>query len=121
MNGEFYEPLANLSPGAIGRGSCESPLAHMTKKKAVAEEYAARRISGIQQSLESNELDNVYWPLGPDNPSDGFTRYKSGAGPLLRLLKSGPSCPVVLRPLRGVSSRKGGGASCVFFGSLPAF
>ena len=99
----------------IGFGDCESLFARLRNKKAIAEKYSARNFLGIQQSLGSNELDNVYWLPGTDSPADGLTEVESDMVPLLHVFKSGTFRPGILGPLRGISSREGGGARRFFF------
>ena len=91
----------------IGFGDCESLFARLRNKKAIAEKYSARNFLGIQQSLGSNELDNVYWLPGTDSPADGLTEVESDMVPLLHVFKSGTFRPGILGPLRGISSMEG--------------
>ena len=61
----------------------------------------------IQQSIELEELNNVYWLPGAENPADGLTKVKSDMVPLLRLMESGTYAPGVLSPLKGLPSYEG--------------
>ena len=50
----------------------------------------ARYLLGIQQFLESGDLDSVCWFSGLGSPAVGLTRVKSDAVALLRLVEWGP-------------------------------
>ena len=63
-----------------------------------------RHFLSIQQSLDNNELDNIYWLPGTENPADGVTKMKSEMSPMLNLLEFGEPHPGFLRPLLGVCS-----------------
>ena len=64
---EFYAPPAGLPPGMVGLEDCESLFNNLRTKKMITEKYLVRHCLSIQQSLEENELDNVYWLPGTDN------------------------------------------------------
>ena len=70
----------------------------------ITEKYLARHCLSIQQSLDNNELDNIYWLPGTENPADGMTKVKSEMSPMLHLLEFGEFYPGFLRPLKGVCS-----------------
>ena len=66
--------------------------------------YLVRHFLSIQQSLDNNELDNIYWLPGTEKPADGMTKVRSEMPPMLRLLEFGEFYPGLLRPLKGVCS-----------------
>ena len=101
---EFYTPFEGLSPGMVGLEDCESLFSHLRTKRMITEKYLVRHFLSIQQSLDNNELDNIYWLPGTENPADGMTKMKSDMSPMLDLLKFGEFFPGVLRPLKGVCS-----------------
>ena len=72
----------------------------------VTEKYLARHFLSTQQFLEDGELENVYWPPGTENPADGLTELRSEMGPVMALLETGSFRPGILRPLKGLASRK---------------
>ena len=107
---EFNKSSLDVSPGIIGFEDCESRFTHLKKKEDTdAEKYLVGHFFGIQQSSENEELDNADWLRGLDAPADGLTKVESDKVPLLRLMESGTSSPGILRPLRGMSSKEGGG------------
>ena len=73
---EFFTTFADLPSGTAGRGDCESLFARLRNKATIAQQHLAPRLLGIQQSLDTGRLDNVYWLPGPENPSDGPTKVK---------------------------------------------
>ena len=100
----FYEPFAKASPGMVGMVDCESLFTHLKNRKMITEKYLVRHFLSIQQCLEEeNNLDNVFWLPGTENPADGLTKIKSEMGPILSLMEHGSFYPGSLRPLRGVS------------------
>ena len=99
----FYAPFAKVSPGMVGMVDCESLSTHLKNRKMITEKYLVRRFLSIQQFLEEEELDNVFWLPGVGNPADSLTKIKSEMGPILTLLESGCFHPGALRPLRGVA------------------
>ena len=101
---EFYTPFVGLSPGMVGLEDCESLFSHLRTKRMITEKYLVRHFLSIQQSLDNNELDNIYWLPGTENPADGMTKVRSEMPPMLRLLEFGEFYPGLLRPLKGVCS-----------------
>ena len=55
----FYSPLANLPPGTLGMGDCESLFARLKNRKMIAEKYLVRRFLSIQQFIEKGSPDNA--------------------------------------------------------------
>ena len=102
LSREFYTPSVGLSPGMAGLEDCESLFNHLRTKKMITEKYLVRHFLGIQQSLGNNELGNIYWLPGAENPTDGMTKMKSEMPPMLNLLEFGEFYPGLLRPLMGV-------------------
>ena len=100
----FYETFAYFSPSAVDPGDCGSIVSRLNEKGAISEKYAARDFSGIRLLLGSDELDNVFWLLGSENPADG----RSDMVLPLRLLESGTCRPGVFGPLLGLPTREGG-------------
>ena len=100
---EFYGHFAGMSPGLVGLEDWGSLFTHLKNSKMIAEKLLARHFLSIQQALEEQELDNVYWIPGRENPADGLTKLHSEILPLLRLLESGSYNPGILRPLKGIT------------------
>ena len=73
----FHTPFIDMSPGMIGLADCDSPFPYLRDERGVAENYIARHFSGAQQALGTDELDNVYWPPGMENPAGGLAGAKS--------------------------------------------
>ena len=100
---EFYGHFAGMSLGLVGLEDCESLFTHLKNSKMITEKFSVRHFLSIQQALEEQELDNVYWIPGRENPADGLTKLHSEILPLLRLLESGSYNPGILRPLKGIT------------------
>ena len=79
----------------------ESLFTHLKKNKLITEKLPVRHFLAIQQAIELQELDNVYWNPGKKNPADGLTKLHSGILPLLRLMGAGTYNPGRVRPLEG--------------------
>ncbi len=60
----------------------------------------------IQQALEEEELNNVFWIPGTENPAAGLTELRSEILPLLRLSGLGTYNPGMLRPLKRISLKE---------------
>ena len=60
----------------------------------------------IQQALEEQELNNVFWIPGNENDADGLTTMHSEILSVLRLLESGTYNPGMLRPLKRISLKE---------------
>ena len=103
---EFYTPFAKVSPSMVGLVDCESLFTHLKNRKMFTEKYLVRHFLSIRQFLEDEELDNVFWLPGLENPADSLTKIKSEMGPISALLESGSFHPGLLRPLRGVASKE---------------
>ena len=58
---EFYLSFADASAGMVGLKGCGNLFFHLRDKKAVAEEHLARTFSGIQQALDTVQVDNAFW------------------------------------------------------------
>ena len=56
------------------------------------EKYLVRHFLSIQQFLEDEELDNVYWLPATENPADGCGEGKSEMLPTLALLNPKSEC-----------------------------
>ena len=93
----FYSPFADLSPGVIGFEGFESPLIYLKRMKTIAEQYLVHNFEGIQQPLETAELDMADWLPALEK------------GSLPRLLQPGSFNPKILRPPRGIASNEGVG------------
>ena len=91
----FYSPLANLPPGTLGMGDCESLFARLKTEKLV------RHLLISRQVIAHNELGYASWLSGLENPAHGTTKAKRDMIPLLRLLGSGAFHPGLSRPLQG--------------------
>ena len=109
---ELYLLLANLRPGMVDLEDCEGLSSSRGRQKTIAERNPANHFSGIQQSLGRNELGNAYWRLGAEDPDGGLAEVQSEEVPLPRSLFSGTFCLGVLRPLRRIPLREGGGREC---------
>ena len=90
---EFYGSFADWYPGMVGLEDCESLLTRLKKNILVrhlfTESFLVRHFLAIQQTIEIQELDNVYWIPGKGNPADGLTKLQSETLPLLRLMEAG--------------------------------
>ena len=106
---ESYGTSADLSPGVIGLEDYGGHPTRQENKRSAAKEYRVRHHLWIQRSLSATALGDVYWLPGLGNPAVGLAKVNSDMAPLLRLLESGTFCPGTLRPLRGISSKEGGG------------
>ena len=95
---EFCAHISDLSPCVAGLGDCESPFAHLKSEKTIAGKFLVRHFLAKRQALATQELGDVYWIPGLGNPPDGFTKTKSGAAPLLRLLELGAYFPRTICP-----------------------
>ena len=98
---EFFTLFVGVSPGMVGLEDCESLFSHLRTKKMITEKYLVRHFLSIQQSRDNNELDNIYWLPGTENPADGMTKVRSEMPPMLHLLEYGVFYPGLLRPLKG--------------------
>ena len=67
-------PFGDTLPGAAALEACESPPTYRKTKGAVADRRLARVFLGLQQRLESGELDNVCWLRGHGNRRAGLLR-----------------------------------------------
>ena len=103
---EFYGHFAGSNPGLIGLEDCESLFTHRKKSKSTTEKFLVRHFMSIQQALEEEELNNVFWIPGKENPADGLTKMHSEILPLFCLLASGAYTPGILRPLKRISLKK---------------
>ena len=90
MPREFYGHFTDLYSGMAGMEDCESLFTHLKKNKLVAGKFLVRRFLAIQQAIELQESDNVYWIPGKENPAGGLTKLRSEILPLLRLIERGP-------------------------------
>ena len=81
---EFSGPFADAPPGTACLEDCESLFTHLRNEETAAEKYLVSHFPGIQRALGSNELENVYWLPGTENPARGLTKAKSDMVPLLR-------------------------------------
>ena len=90
----------------VGLEDSESPFNHLQTKKMITEKYLVRHYLRIQQCLEDEELDNVYWLPGTENPAGGMTKEKSDMLPMLTPSDSAGFRLGILQPLHGVSSSK---------------
>ena len=104
----FYGPFEVISTGMIGFGGSESLFAYLKTEESVAAKYLARHFLGIWQSLERDELGNVYWLPGTENPAGGLTGVRGDLVPPIHLPGSGNFSPGVLRSPRAVSPWGGG-------------
>ena len=86
----------------VGLEDCESLFTRLKKNKLITEKFV-RHFLAIQQAIEFQELDNVYWIPGKENPANGLTKLRSEILLLLRLMESGTYNPGYLRPLKGVA------------------
>ena len=107
LMGALCEPLAGLTPGAIGFEDRESLLAHLQSRKMIAEMYSGRHFLSIQQAPEQGDLANSHLLPATENPADGLPTEQSEMVPLLRISESGRFCPRSLRPPKGVPSKEG--------------
>ena len=82
---EFYAPCADLSPGMVRIGDCESLFTHLKKKHLPLETHLASHFSSIQPATEQGELESAFWLPGRGNPAGGLTKSKSDLAPLLNL------------------------------------
>ena len=98
---EYYGQFTDVYPGMAGLEDRESLPAHNKRGKLLAENFLARHFLAIQQAIEIQELDNVYWIPGRENPAAGLTKLRSEMLPLLRLMESGSYYPWYLRLLEG--------------------
>ena len=106
MPREFYGHFAGLFPGLVGLEDCESLFTHLKKCKMIAEKFLVRHFLSNRQAIEEQELGDVYWIPGKENPADGLTKLRSEPAPLLRLLESGSYNPGMLRPLKEVTFKE---------------
>ena len=67
----------------------------------ITEKFLVRHFLAVQQAIELQELNSVYWILGKENPADGLTKLHCEILPLLRLMEAGTYNPGCLRPLQG--------------------
>ena len=86
-----------------GMEDCESLFTRLKKNKLITEKFPARHFPAIQQAIEPQELDNVYWIPGKENPAGGLTQLHSEILPVLRLMEAGTCNPGLLRPLKGAA------------------
>ena len=84
---EFYGNIAGSKPGMIGLGDCESLLTHLKESKSITEKFLVRHFISIQQALEEQELNNVFWIPGKGHAADNLTKTHSEILPVLRLLE----------------------------------
>ena len=98
----FYGNFTYLYPGMAGPEDCESLFTHVEKNELIPEKFLVRHFSAIQQAIELQELDNVYWVPGKENSAGGLTKLHSENPPLLRLMEAGTYNPGCFRPLNGV-------------------
>ena len=82
---------------------CESLFTHLKKNKLITEKFLVRHFLAIQQAIEPQELDTVFWAPGKENPADGLTKLHSEILPLLRLMEAGTHNPGCFRPFKGVA------------------
>ena len=85
----FFGHCMDLRPGMVGSEDCESLFTRLKKNKLITEKYLARHFLAIQQAIGLQELDNVYWIPGKENPAGGLTQLHSEILPLLRLMEAG--------------------------------
>ena len=104
----FFEPFPDLSPAMTSLGDPESIVTRLRYEEAVAEQYLARNLPGVQQASGNNESGNVYWLPGTGNPTGDPANVKSDALPLLRALQSRTLCPGALRQMRGAPLKERG-------------
>ena len=86
---EIYAHFVHPSPGKVGLEGCGSLLTNLHNKKTDAEKFPFRLFLAIQQSVELEELANVYWLPGSGNPADSSNKVKSETAPLPRWMESG--------------------------------
>ena len=86
-----------------GLGDCESLFARLKENTLITEKLLVRHFLATQQAIEIQELGNVYWIPGKENPAVRLTKLHSEILPLLRLLEAGTFNPGCLRPLKGVA------------------
>ena len=53
----------------VGMEDCESLFTRLKKNKLVAEKFLVRHFSATLEAIGLQELDNVYWIPGKENPS----------------------------------------------------
>ena len=116
---EFYGLFTDWRSAMVGLEDCEILFTLPKKGKLVAEKFLVRHVLAIQLAIEIQELDDVYWIPGRENPADGLTKLRSGIHHLLRLIiphvcdlyfgwpglyfEAGTYNPACLRPPKGVS------------------
>ena len=105
---EFCARLSDASPGAIGPWGNESLFTHLRRERAVVEKFPVRHFSGTQQAPCEEDLGNVFWPSGTENPTGGLARAKSGFAPQVRTRQSSSSRPGALRLLRRLLFKEDG-------------
>ena len=99
---EIYAPSADVPPGTVDLGYCESLFTHLPSRKTVAGKYSARDFPSIHEAAQPEAESNACRLPGTGNPTGGRTRQKCDMAPLLRLMKSGAFFSRTLRPLTGV-------------------
>ena len=89
----LYAHFLNLPPGKVGLEDCECLFTHSKNKEITTETLLVRRFLAIQQTLETQELGDVYWLSGSENPAGGLTETNSDVAALLRLSEPGTYDP----------------------------
>ena len=89
----FYAHFLNLPPGMVGLVDCKCLFTHLKSKEITTGAFLVRHFLASQQTLETQELGNVYWLPGSENPADGLTKTESDAAELLRLSEPGTYDP----------------------------
>ena len=100
---EFYRHFSDSYPGVVGLEHCESLFTHLKKNKLITEKFLVRHFLAVQEAIEIQELRNVYWAPGRENPAGGLTKLRSGILLLLRLAAAGTYNPGFSRPRKGAA------------------
>ena len=96
---EFYDPVADLSPGVVGMGDCESLSTHLETEQMAPEKYCARHFSAIRQPLGHRGLEGAYWLPGPGGPADELTEVMGQHGSVVASAPRGNCVPAGTPPV----------------------
>ena len=100
----FYAHFLNLLPGMVGLVDCKCLLTHLKNEEITTETFLVRHFMAIQHTVATQELGNVYWHPGSENPADGLTKTERDVAALLRLSEPETYDPGALRSLKGALS-----------------
>ena len=86
----------------VGLEVCVCLSSHLRTRRMITVKYLVRRFLGVQQLLDNQELDNIYWLPGTENPADGMSKMEGNMSPMLT--HSSLEVRAFLRPLKEACS-----------------